>query len=273
MHLGSRHEVAPASYWFYFTDTSEGERVWMIHNNTIFRNYLKEWLPHVPSSRFDEPFFRIRRHDVLMESTELIQVARDIGLQIRIHERSLLQKWEQYLPIEADEVWPGQEPSILLLNTGAHWTAPDFAVAHESDLEKLSRAVATQLFGRIVQMPRWSIFYRSTSPGHPDCDRASTPVYPALPFINMPGEAASWNWHSFGRLNDIWVEELDRAAPDSWATETGDERSRGRVMAINVTDMTGQRPDAHRGNTDCLHVSNRMLEIRPRREVADTEPS
>lgn len=255
MHLGSRHEVAPATYWFYFTDTTQGERVWMIHNNTIFRDYLKEWLPHVPPSRFDEPFFRIRRHDVLMDPPELVELAQDIGLNVKIHERSLLQKWEQYLPVGDNEVWEGQESSILLLNTGAHWTAPDFDIPHEHDLERLSRAVASKLFERLVRMPRWSILYRTTSPGHPNCDRASTPVYPALPFMNALGEAASWNWHSFGRLSDIWADALNQVAPDGHAVDTGDAASRGRVLLLNVTDMTGQRPDAHRGNTDCLHVS------------------
>jgi hypothetical protein len=97
-------------------------------------------------------------------------------------------------------------------------------------------------------VPSLDLVYRSTPPAHPDCGKATTPLYPALPFVEFY-KHPDWSWGTFGDLNHVWADELDAVAPEG-VSKTG-----ARVSFLNVTEMGGQRPDAHMANGDCLHVS------------------
>lgn len=105
---------------------------------------------------------------------------------------------------------------------------------------------------RLLDTPRLDIVYRATSPGHPNCEKAYTPVYPALPYTDHPAHVASrdtdWGWSTFADVNDMWRRVLDEEAADG-KTRDGS----GQVVYLDVGEMSGQRPDAHKGNGDCLH--------------------
>lgn len=232
---------------------------------------LRRALPNVPAERFDQPFAHILRHDILLHPEELRAIAVVEGLGDAIKFEGWLQNktWESVLPSK-EKGWEGEENSVLFFNTGAHWSLACLGL-DASGLAKLGRAAvsdfptlsialtdlpapkqARTLLSRLSVIPSLDLVYRSTTPAHPDCEKATTPLYPALPFIEFY-KHPDWSWGSFGDLNHVWAEELDAAAPE------GKSRSGASVAFLNVTEMAGQRPDAHMANGDCLHVSLRTF--------------
>ena len=80
--------------------------------------------------------------------------------------------------------------------------------------------------------------------GHYECAAAVAPVVPAMPTdVNQPSEQEAWKlargWSSFGSYDGAWAQALDRIAPKGRAP------AGGRVAFLNVTEMSGQRVDAH----------------------------
>lgn len=254
LRLGSRHEVSPASNWLNSSLTNEFGIVQLTQDST-FRAYLREWLPHVPSERYDEPLIRFYRHDFLLDNQELLDLGHEIGLPpFSISHWLVRQSWVHGLPDSNAQGWKGEQSSIILVNTGAHWTRGEFDGLQQADIYKLAHGVANKLLKKLLAIPKLSVLYRSTTPGHFRCNEATTPVYPALPF-NAHEQNGQWGWDTFGHVNDIWAQEMDRLAPSGWSSAPGATGSaRGQVTFLNVTDMTGQRPDAHIHEKDCLHV-------------------
>lgn len=249
MRIKSEHNISPS---FSYRDV-DGHRGWVLSNGT-FKNFVANRLPHIPPSRLEQPFFRFFKHFALVSNDELRQISREkVGKEVEPSGSLLQPSWERYLPKDGDKLgWGEEQPSILVLNTGPHWSEHEFFKIDHAQLVQLNQAVATAVLERVLSVPRLTTMYRSIAPSHAHCDDATAPIYPASPFAAHP-EYSSWNWQMFGIFSDAWASVIDRLAPDGLGGGVGSER--GRVIYLNVTDMSGQRPDAHKGGNDCLHVS------------------
>ena len=97
---------------------------------------------------------------------------------------------------------------------------------------------------RLMRVPKLDLIYRSMTIGHFACLKAGAPIFPAMPHeLNQPAAEESWKsafgWSSFPYYDKTWSTALDKAAP------TGRTHAGGRVVYLNVTEVTGQRIDAH----------------------------
>lgn len=244
--------------WMY--RPKEGQR-FVLRPNTTFLAEIRTHLPNVPEERLARPFIHAFRHDTLMDPSELKEAADGAGLGPAKPEGWL--QHEQFDALLNGSTssktldWIGKQNGVVLLNTGAHWSSVCLGVPRD-DVATLAAAVVrlsdfffppalTRLLpffqipavlARFTSYPSLDVIYRTTSPGHPFCERASTPVYPALPVVEHPSHE-NWSWGSFESLNQLWKREIDRIAPH------GRGVGGGRVAVLDIKEMAGQRPDAH----------------------------
>ncbi|KAK4055007.1 hypothetical protein OIO90_003348 [Microbotryomycetes sp. JL221] len=244
--------------------------VYTIKNGSAMQTLLHAHLPNVPVERLRQPFARAIRHDTLLHPDVITELAEgQDGLRTTPVFKDWLKHdaWSAALPTGA-VTWPGQDNSILLINTGAHWSRICFGVPERDNVIELATAVAKQVVPQILNHPNLDVIYRSTSPGHPKCEKAYTPVYPALPFVDHDDHKdtrdVDWGWKQFEDINSVFKTEIDSFTLDrQLGQHDNDEevlrsrqsnRQRGtRAAYLDVSEMSGQRPDAHKGNGDCLH--------------------
>ena len=105
-----------------------------------------------------------------------------------------------------------------------------------------------------MRIPKLDVVYRSMTVPHFECWKASVPTVPAQfhDFAEEAGLSWSYGWASFPLFDRAWAEALDRVAP------RGRTHFGGQVVFMNITEMTGQRIDAHLlgpNLDDCLHSS------------------
>ncbi|KAM0791788.1 hypothetical protein ACM66B_004051 [Microbotryomycetes sp. NB124-2] len=226
-----------------------------LKNDSSVLALLEQALPEVPRERFSKPFATAIRHDTLLDTDVIAKLAQQTGLEPEFKDWLSHDRWQDALPKAMTDTWRGQQNSILLLNTGAHWSRICFGVPERDNVLKLSSLVAQALVSDLATRPMLDIIYRSTSPGHPNCEKAFTPVYPAPvdvfqdhPLHNTTKDN-DWNWKQFEDVNEIWKRHFDQV----WLEKKGSTALTNRFAYLDVTEMSGQRPDAHKGNGDCLH--------------------
>ncbi|KZT55837.1 hypothetical protein CALCODRAFT_484482 [Calocera cornea HHB12733] len=220
------------------------------HGHPLYHE-LRSRLPHVPASRFDEPIVDYMRSDLLFSYDELDPIFERVGFHHAPYEYTPFASqfpWQSHLP-NATARWEGEQDSILILNTGAHWSPARWATNAE-EYTKGYLGVALALLPKLLATPKLHLVYRSIASAHTKCYRHSTPVFPGK-VVDTGDEETDWGWAHFPSLDRIWTEELDRAAPE------GVSPGGGRVDYLNVREMTAQRPEDHLlgqdGKGDCLH--------------------
>ncbi|GJP66901.1 hypothetical protein CLOP_g23779 [Closterium sp. NIES-67] len=172
------------------------------------------------NSRLSNTLFLYLRDDILHTSLEPT---------IRIPELVSLPWIDIIQPQNGDDphshtLLGGYQPaSILILNRGAHYKEDEVFRAELNETLNKARAAVPDLL----------IIYRSSPPGHKDCDILTDP----LADRQNPGDLP-YHWGDFARQNEI-ARELVRGV--------------GGVF-LDVDYMTALRPDGHSSPpADCLH--------------------
>jgi len=215
--------------------------------------FLQRSLPLVPKERFAEPVFQFLRNDLLLPFRDLELLFVKAGVKGWVGEKAgffAQQAWLASLtsPEQPARLWEGEQDSVLVINTGAHWT-PDHFYMPGGEYVRGYAEMVRHLAPRLLGMPRLQVVYRTISPVHTDCHLSTSPVYPART-PDPERTNAAWGWDRFPELDTLWRSELDKLAPH------GIGSAGGRVGWLNVTEMGGQRPEAHllgEEGTDCMH--------------------
>ena len=153
------------------------------------------------------------------------------------------------------------------VNSGAHWNAAILKLRDQPTTERVyammvrrvRRADLTRQVDRAVPQllarPGLDVIVRGMSIPHYSCWTADAPIAQAV----VPGELANapdasnpvesgYGWTSFARYDRLWADALARSY---------DPHPRSTRLFLNLTTLSGQRPDAHllgATMTDCLHV-------------------
>ncbi|KAL1915958.1 uncharacterized protein VTP21DRAFT_6346 [Calcarisporiella thermophila] len=112
---------------------------------------------------------------------------------------------------------------VVIMNRGAHYV-PD---------EDYRKTLAESLADVRKNYPNKLLIFRSTYPGHLDCDSATAPY--AQPLTAADLQDAPYHWQDFARQNAIARELVEKA---------------GGIF-LDVTHMMSMRPDGHVGGKDC----------------------
>ncbi|KZW03183.1 hypothetical protein EXIGLDRAFT_725644 [Exidia glandulosa HHB12029] len=72
--------------------------------------------------------------------------------------------------------WRGSEKTILVINTGAHWSGPCLPEIGEARLKRVYQSMVDTLAPQLAKLAaKTTILFRPTIPGHPKCDEATQP--------------------------------------------------------------------------------------------------
>ena len=136
-------------------------------------------------------------------------------------------------------------PLILVLNRGAHYVPDDVLL---QDLRTITIPHLDQWQQTCYRMGvTCHLFWRTTVPGHVDCQTFSQPVndlaYMERHVANLTLYTPlqlTYNWHHFRRQNELALQEL--------------QRSTLQYQVLDAYHLNLLRPDGHRiRDEDCLH--------------------
>ncbi|KAH6916363.1 hypothetical protein BKA70DRAFT_1179842 [Coprinopsis sp. MPI-PUGE-AT-0042] len=234
----------------------------------------------VPDSRMKRPVFSKIMEHMLLQPPVIREITENRGAQKDFRWVLNLQRvpgWEDFLQNlttpNADEAGTVDGDSIVVMNTGAHWSRGTLhMLPNRNSVDEEHRVLKqmTIMVERLNQLRRVKIMYRATNAAHPDCSNKKHPYQDFADAVEHESDMAQqfkdstnnprerkvrlrWDWDMFDTLNDLWREEIRRL---------GEEREilkkEGRLEAelppawrfLDVWGMTLQRPDAH---SDCLH--------------------
>ncbi|KAG2011264.1 hypothetical protein CC2G_011405 [Coprinopsis cinerea AmutBmut pab1-1] len=239
----------------------------------------------VPDSRLRYPVFTIIEDHMLIHEPEIRRITEKFGASPQYHwyhNFKRVEGWEDYVKaISRPRV--GEEDTVtgdtmLVMNAGAHWSRAELAMlpSRESDAAEQERVTASYremmrlLVDRLSPIPRLSVYYRSTTPGHPNCGSKPVPysnysaavvgednlVAQLLKPLKTDQDRKSkkrWDWDLFNVHNQLWRDEIKRLQALQVEGDESDE-SKARWFFLDFWEMTLQRPDAHSApGIDCLH--------------------
>ncbi|KAK4047451.1 hypothetical protein OIO90_006197 [Microbotryomycetes sp. JL221] len=242
--------------------TEDGDFGLFVKNGTKMQRYLMDSLPNVPRARFDQPFVRAIRSDLLLMPDEVEQVVskpieQKLKVKPSVAESVNALPWQQLVfghkQEFALESWRDVQNSILLVNTGAHWNPICTGMNSSQDVQTLGKLVASDVLQHILSLERVNLIWRTTSMAHPDCDTAILPTSQTLPFKDHPDHMTDapnrddWSWSTFGTMSGIWTSSIDALAP------RGTIDNGNKVAVLDIAELTSKRPDAHASAKDCLH--------------------
>ncbi|KAF5379998.1 hypothetical protein D9615_006258 [Tricholomella constricta] len=183
----------------------------------------------VPESRLERPVVTMLEEHMLIGQRDIRAITERLGASKTYHWYHDFQRvpgWEEYVA-EAARPRPGEEDSvtedtILLMNAGAHWSRHELAMLppRSSDKEEQARVKETYkqmmklIIKRISPINRLTVFYRSTSSGHPACEKSANPygnsliardaekhIVPRLKAqvdtADLKRQRARWDWDLF----------------------------------------------------------------------------
>lgn len=160
----------------------------------------------------------------------------------------------------------------------------DSVAQEQARVKEAYRQMVTRISDRLSPISQLSLYYRSTSPGHPSCERSSEP-YPSASIArlreqqvaqrlmnevdspNEKGDRSKWDWDLFPAHNGIWR----RAVAKMMNNRDSENGVGAKSFYLDVWDLSLQRPDAHNEpGGDCLHCM--FLYIHRYVLVADSWP-
>jgi len=240
----------------------------------------------VPESRLQRPVVTMLEEHMLIGQRDIRAITERLGASkdyYWYHDFQRVPGWEDYVAAaakpRAGEEDSVTEDTILLMNAGAHWSRHELAMlpARSSDKEEQARVKETYkqmmklIIGRISPINRLSVFYRSTAPGHPACEKSVKPysnslvareaekhITPRLK-AQVEGEVkqqrARWDWDLFEVHNHMWRWAVAGLMRERAWRESRAARSLGaKWFYLDLWDVDLQRPDAHsEPGVDCLH--------------------
>ncbi|EJD38178.1 hypothetical protein AURDEDRAFT_172812 [Auricularia subglabra TFB-10046 SS5] len=151
--------------------------------------------------------------------------------------------------LEPIGAWAGTEKTILVINTGAHWSGPCLPEIGEARLQRTYKGMVDIVAPQLVDLSsKAAVLFRPTVPGHPNCETATAPFASETEGNAMLAELdffADMAWGTFPSYNLMW-----RTAFAALHAEVG---------WLPVFTRSLLRPDAHRLGGDCLHVEGGSL--------------
>lgn len=217
--------------------------------NPLFERLLaKPSLAEVPRTRFSEPILTMYRSDNLLTEGELDDILKSVGmvepLNRKVHRAT--GDWRQGLRnISRGTSWPGELDTIVIVNTGPHYSPLHMTPANDDQLIKSYEIVIKTIYNFLSAPPVPTLtFFRATSPAHQNCGAYSQPVFRNSSTAENPTpEWHNYGWHMFPEFN--------RIAKKVFADQSSTTRY------LDIWPLSVQRPDAHTGwnvnQFDCLH--------------------
>ncbi|KAF5346505.1 hypothetical protein D9756_010106 [Leucocoprinus leucothites] len=139
----------------------------------------------VPDSRLQRPIYTKIDNHILVGEKEIREYTVPLGAKQDFpwfDHFQYFEGWEEFVreTARARGEQGVAEDTILVLNTGAHWSRGAFymlpntgdAFEQQSRVTAALKRVINLITSRLHEIPRLSIYYRSTAPGHPACTSA-----------------------------------------------------------------------------------------------------
>ncbi|KAF6758225.1 hypothetical protein DFP72DRAFT_189008 [Ephemerocybe angulata] len=237
----------------------------------------------------------------LIEDAFLVSLEELKGIAKRVGAVPNYQNWVSPLPLA--ENWPAfvetaaaphkgeaealTEDTILLMNTGSTWSREFFTLLKPRNRPVDEQGRLTEAYRQMVRIvgkalqdiPQLSVYYRATTPGHPNCAARSSPYLNSKTaeayerdVVGRLTKAVSssdrevklkWDWDLFAVHNDVWRRATSRfdSERETWEKDVkngmlhpGPKKGKAKWRYLEVWNQTLQRPDAHYSPpTDCLN--------------------
>ncbi|TFK33345.1 hypothetical protein BDQ12DRAFT_615434 [Crucibulum laeve] len=254
--------------------------------------YLQE-RAGVPDSRMERPIYIKIDNHVLIGEADIRNITYSLGAKdgFKLYDIfDYFEDWENFVKdmvaAREGEEETVTEDSIILLNTGAHWSRGSWymlpndgdAFEQQSRITAAFREMVSRITIRLASIQRISIYYRSTSPGHPSCTKRSIPysssaaarageanvmerMAAATPDEQQKIVRKRWDWDRFDAHNMIWKNTIDEIMRARSYSTVNSKYKGPKWYYMDVWDQALQRPDAHtqnlidpkNDNLDCLH--------------------
>ncbi|KAL7531311.1 hypothetical protein ACHAWF_003715 [Thalassiosira exigua] len=154
---------------------------------------------------------------------------------------TLVYRWIKHLDgggasIPVETMMEQMFPTMVLMNTGAHYQADgEFVRKIREALEVIERW-QSKCQVRNLTCP---FFWRTTSPGIPDCMNYTEPINDLAEMEDAVKSKPLYNWENFRHQNDLALEILESSPLD--------------FDVLDGYEMGITRPDTRVSETDCLH--------------------
>ncbi|KAJ3902077.1 hypothetical protein F5879DRAFT_269842 [Lentinula edodes] len=231
----------------------------------------------VPKSRMERPFFTLLEDHMGLGESDIRAITNAKPNYKWYHKFRRVEGWEDHLkwlavPREGEEETV-TEDTLVILNAGAHWSRHELGMLRAPTdaqeqvlLEDTYPRMIDLVTSRLSPIERTSIYYRSTSPGHPQCEDHSTPykdmadarrkeqnlVQRLKETVSTPDDKkqrSRWDWDLFKPHNELWNRTIQVMNERRPADSKG-----AKWHYFDVWDVSMQRPDAHLDpGKDCLH--------------------
>ncbi|TFK44109.1 hypothetical protein BDQ12DRAFT_594552 [Crucibulum laeve] len=261
---------------------SENEMIheWVLRPNHFMTKVLME-RAGTPPSRLIRPIFTRINNPLLIGENDARPLLKNVGARDFpwIDGMAYMDGWETYIR-EAATPKPGEklatsEDTVLLMNAGAHWSRKAFFMLPQNGTKEETQARLSEVYRQMVDVitsrlsaiEDLSVYYRSTSPAHPDCNLFKNPYHDSgearisqrdlfeqgrsLP--HRP-EFGDWDWDLFGSYNLMWRQAIEELNLKRYSQHL----KGAEWFYMDIWNMTLQRPDAHTQQPgglgpDCLH--------------------
>jgi hypothetical protein len=244
-------------------------------------------LAGVPRSRLLRPIVTYLEDHLLIGQADIREITYKFGAEEGYHwwyDYQRVEDWEKFVQ-EASRPRYGEaesvtEDTVVLLNTGPHWSRNDINMLPRNKLpEEQARlrgcytGMVDKVASRLDAISQLTVVYRATSPGHPGCRNRREPYYDIhsarLHESNVRQRLLDdaeteksrdgrlvWDWDLFPDHNDAWrrkIRYLNRMRQKQAFARQGTTKAGAIWIYLDIWDMSLQRPDAHNEPTDCLH--------------------
>ncbi|KAJ3711546.1 hypothetical protein F5878DRAFT_247604 [Lentinula raphanica] len=231
----------------------------------------------VPQSRMERPFFTLLEDHMGLGETDIRAITNAKPNYNWYHKFRRVEGWEDHLkwlakPRSGEEA-SVTEDTLVMINAGAHWSRHELAMLR-APTDKQEQALLEDTYPRMIDLvtsrlspiERTSIYYRSTSPGHPKCEEHTLPykdmadarlqeqnlvqrLKDTVSSADEKKQRSRWDWDLFKAHNELWNRTIHVMNERRPAGAKG-----AKWHYFDVWDVSMQRPDAHlEPGKDCLH--------------------
>ncbi|KIY43884.1 hypothetical protein FISHEDRAFT_77807 [Fistulina hepatica ATCC 64428] len=229
---------------------------------------MSDW--YIPRERFLRPIVTFIRTDSLFESAEELVLVRDDIVLASANEgwhagigdweicrgikNFVFMAWRSHVEDATkgytvkptnerpEEYWEGRQQSVLVVNTGAHFSPSGLRGVSEVQMLEMYRRMVEVMLPVLSNIPNTLFLYRPTIPGHPSCD-----LGPSVPAENISELSPltyerNFGWNLFESFNEIWRTAMMSSSPP---------HEQNAFLPVYMRSVL--RPDVHMLKMDCLH--------------------
>lgn len=238
----------------------------------------------VSAARATRPLITFIEDSFLVSVEELKVIAKRVGATSDVNSWTSpfpqADRWANFvenaaLPPKGEEL---SEDTILLMNTGTAWNREIMTLLKPRNRAKDEQTRLTEAYRQMVRtvgnqlqdIPQLAVFYRATTPGHPNCGARSAPfvdfkaadayernvIWHLTKGLSYKAkqERLLWDWDLFAVHNDVWRRATARldGEREVWMKQVeegrihpGPKKGKASWRYLEVWNQTLQRPDAH----------------------------